>query len=67
MNNTEQSHSIELIQQAKGNGLINSNSSIQCVHCKAIFPEEYNKCPQCEVDKLWETIQIQYKNRFGEK
>ncbi len=46
---------------------INSNSTIKCVHCKVIFPIEYDKCPQCEVDKLWHSIKIQLKNNFGGK
>ena len=29
---------------------INSNSTIKCVNCKAIFPIEYDNCPQYEVD-----------------
>ena len=47
--------------------LINSNSTIKCVNCKAIFPKEYNQCPQCEIDKLWQTIQIQFEKNFGGK
>ena len=31
---------------------INSNSNVKCVRCKAIFPEEYDKCPQCEAKEL---------------
>ena len=32
---------------------IYSNSTKKRVHCKAMFPKEYDKCPQCEVDELW--------------
>jgi len=46
---------------------INANSTRECVHCKAIFPIEYDICPQCEVDKLWQTIQIQFDKNFGGK
>ena len=52
MNNTEQSHSMELIQQAKEIGLLDSNMAISCVHCKAIFPKEYDKCPQCNINPV---------------
>ena len=45
--------------------LINSNSTIKCANCKAIFPKEYYQCPKCEVDKLWQTIQIQFEKNFG--
>ncbi len=41
---------------------IHSNSTLKCVHCKAIFPIEYDKCPGCEVDKLSKTVKIQYVN-----
>jgi len=44
---------------------INSNSTIKCVHGKVIFPKEYDKCPQCEVDELWQTIKTQFENNFG--
>ncbi len=47
--------------------LINSNSTRECVDCKAIFPIEYDTCPQCAVDKLWQTIQIQFEKNFGGK
>jgi len=46
---------------------INSKSTIKCVHCKAVFPLEYDKCPQCEVDELWQTIKIQIENNFWGK
>ncbi len=32
------------------------NSTKNCDHCKAIFPTEYDKCPGCEVDKLWKKV-----------
>ena len=38
------------------------NSTKNCVHCKAIFPTEYDKCPGCEVDKLWKKVKIQHEN-----
>ena len=47
MDNPELSHSMELIRQAKELGLLNSNLTIRCIHCNAIFPNDYNKCPKC--------------------
>ncbi len=44
---------------------INSNSTIKCVYCKAIFPKEYYNCPQCEVDTLWQKLNFQIANNFG--
>ena len=52
MNNHEERDSTELIRQAIEEGLINSNLSIKCVCCKAIFPIEYDSCPQCSTDQL---------------
>jgi rRNA maturation endonuclease Nob1 len=52
MDNLEQSHYMELIQQAKEIGLLDSNLTMKCVHCKAIFPKEYNKCPQCSTNQI---------------
>jgi len=46
---------------------INSNSTIKCAHCEAFFPKEYDICPQCEVDELWQTIKIKFENNFGGK
>ena len=52
MNNTEQSDTMELLRQAKEIGLLNSDLTISCFHCKAIFPKEYNKCPQCNTNQV---------------
>jgi rRNA maturation endonuclease Nob1 len=52
MNNFEQSYSMELIQQAKELGLLDSNLTIKCVHCKVIFPKEYDECPKCNIDNI---------------
>jgi len=46
---------------------INSNSTIKCAYCEIYFPKEYDSCPQCEVDELWQTIKIQFENNFGGK
>jgi len=35
--------------------IIHSSSIKNCVHCEAIFPIEYDKCPGCEVEELWKT------------
>ncbi len=37
----------ELIRQAIDAGLLDSNVTTNCLHCKAIFPIEYDSCPQC--------------------
>ena len=55
------------MQYLKENGLLYSNSIIKCVHCKAVFPIDYDKCPQCEVDELWKTVKIQYEKNYGGK
>lgn len=47
MNSEKQLRSSELIRQAKESGLLDSNISIRCVNCCAVFPEEYRNCPQC--------------------
>ena len=52
MNNTEQSDSMELIRQAKEIGMLDSNLAISCFHCRAIFPKEYGKCPQCNTNQI---------------
>ena len=46
MNNTESLNPAELIQQAKEIGLLDSNLTTSCVHCKAVFPKEYDNWPQ---------------------
>ncbi len=67
LSNTEKINSTELIQQAQEEGFLDSNVTINCVHCYAVFPKEYNKCPQCGVDELWKTVKIQYENYLGGK
>ncbi len=52
MNNDEKAISIELIRQAKEIGLLDSNLAISCVRCKAIFPKDYDKCPQCNTNQI---------------
>jgi len=50
LNNIKKIDSIELLQQAKEAGLLDSNVTIKCVHCHAVFPKEYNICPQCNTN-----------------
>ncbi|HUT05505.1 MAG TPA: hypothetical protein VMW74_02295 [Nitrosopumilaceae archaeon] len=51
MNNAKQSSSMELIEQAKEIGLLDSHLTIKCVFCQAIFPKEYDTCPQCNTNQ----------------
>ena len=51
----EQINLTKLLQQAKNIGLIDSNLTIICVNCKAIFPKEYGTCPQCQTDHSFDT------------
>jgi hypothetical protein len=55
-----------LPQQAKEKRFLFSNSAIKCSNCSVVFPVEYNKCPQCEVDKLRQTLNLQISS-FGGK
>ena len=57
----------ELLQQKIEKGFPFSNSAIKCSKCSVVFPVEYNKCPQCEVDKIRQTLNLQIKNSFGGK
>ena len=52
MKNLDRTYPAELIKQAKEIGLLDSNLTIKCVVCKAIFPKEYHKCPQCNTNQL---------------
>ncbi len=56
-----------LPHQAKERRFVFSNSAIKCSTCSVVFPVEYNKCPQCEVDMLRQTLNLQIKNSFGGK
>jgi len=57
----------ELLRQAKDRGFLYSNSAMKCRQCKVIFPIEYHKCPQCEMNDLWQSFEIQKVNNFGGK
>ena len=50
INNQEGRDSTELIRHAMEFGFIDSNLTIKCVCCNALFPKEYGKCPQCSTD-----------------
>jgi len=53
MSNTEKMDSKELIRQAQEEGLLDSNLTINCFNCHAIFPNEYLKCPQCGIQRKY--------------
>jgi len=53
MSETEEIDATELIRQAKEEGLLDSNVTINCFHCNAIFPKEYVSCPQCGIKKMY--------------
>ncbi len=52
MNDTQQAYTMKLIEQAKKVGLLDSNLTLDCIVCKAIFPKEYDKCPQCNTGQI---------------
>ena len=62
MNNSNQSYSMKLIEKAKKVGLIDSNLTINCLVCHAIFPKEYENCPQCNSSQ----IQLNYVGLVNE-
>ena len=62
---TEPTKPKELLRQAKQKGFLYSTSALKCSKCNVIFPIEYDKCPQCEVDELWQKMEIQIVNSFG--
>jgi len=53
MSETEEIDATELIRLAKEEGLLESNVTTNCLHCKAIFPFEYVSCPQCGIKKMY--------------
>jgi hypothetical protein len=55
------------MKETKEKVFLYPNSAIKCGQCKVIFPVEYNKCPQCEVDTLWQKLNFQIANNFGGK
>lgn len=46
VNNKEEIDSTELIRHAIEFGLLDSNMTVNCVCCNAVFPKEYGNCPQ---------------------
>ena len=65
MENQKQSKSMELIQEAESLGLLNPESTIICSDCKAVFPKEYNNCPQCDVGTTYQELKIISKIHLG--
>ncbi len=53
LSNTEKIDATELIRQAKEEGLLDPNVTTNCSNCSAIFPNEYIKCPQCGIKKIY--------------
>jgi len=47
MSETEKIDARVLLRQAIDEGLLDLNETTNCLHCKAIFPIEYDSCPQC--------------------
>ncbi len=58
MSNTEKIDPRELIRLAKEVGSLDSNVTTNCFHCKAIFPLEYDGCPQCGTENISPHVQI---------
>jgi len=52
MSNKEEIDPVELVREAKDAGLLDSNVTINCVHCHALFPKEYHNCPQCKTNGI---------------
>ena len=52
---------MELIEKAKKVGLLDSNLTINCIICDAVFPKEYEKCPQCDTNQ----VQLNYVGLFN--
>ncbi len=53
MSNTEKLDARDLIRQAKEEGLLDSNVTINCLYCPAVFPKEYLSCPQCGIKIIY--------------
>ena len=49
----EKINPMELVREAKEAGLLDSNVTTNCFHCHAIFPQEYLKCPQCGIQRIY--------------
>lgn len=52
---------VQLIEQAENLGLLNSDWTLECDHCQAVFPREYKKCPNCIKEKPSQNIQIDFE------
>lgn len=53
--------STQLLKQAKDLGLLDSERTLTCPLCQAIFPGEYQNCPKCIVSKSIQNIQIDFE------
>jgi len=53
MSETEKIDARELIRQAMDEGLLDLNVTTNCLYCKAIFPIEYDSCPQCGLMRIY--------------
>ena len=53
--------SSQLLQEAHDMGLLNSEQTIKCTNCHAVFPEEYGPCPKCSVEIFFQNIQIDFE------
>ena len=47
--------------------LVYLRSTIKCSSCKVIFPIEYKICPQCELDKMYQHLAMNYQTIVGGK
>ena len=53
MSETEKIDARELTRQAIDEGFLDLNVTTNCLYCKAIFPLEYDICPQCGRMKIY--------------
>lgn len=54
----------KLLEEANKRGLLDSNFTIKCQFCPAIYPKEYEKCPRCEIEvpsKDFQKIELRSK------
>ena len=61
MTNMESRQLTQLIKQAKDLGLFDSEWTLTCPLCHAIFPGDYQNCPKCSVSKSFQNIQIDFE------
>lgn len=61
MTNKEFAKSTQLLEQAQELGFFNTDLTIKCTICHAIFPESYGTCPKCFVDKTFSNVKIDFE------